>query len=87
MAAVNGSGRFDLLVSDVVLTGPMSGFELAEWFYRRQSDIRVLFMSGYPRDDGSKAGAGGRRERMLQKPIARDELIRAVREELGHARG
>src|SRR5262249_27651858 len=41
--------RIDLLLSDIVMPG-MNGRQLADALYRRQPDLKVLFMTGYARN-------------------------------------
>jgi CheY-like chemotaxis protein len=67
----------DLLFSDVVMPG-MSGWELARQVRLRNSDMRILFTSGYPRDLGMK-GNPGANVALLAKPFTRSDLGRAVR--------
>jgi PAS domain S-box-containing protein len=40
-------GRFDLMLSDVVMPGGMNGRELAEQFRKRRPDLKVILSSGY----------------------------------------
>ncbi len=74
--------RLDLLLSDVMLPGGMSGMELAAEARRRRAGIKVLFMSGYA------DGAARLRDRLddgaelLNKPFRGRELARQVRQAL-----
>jgi PAS domain S-box-containing protein len=73
---------FDLLFSDVVLPGGMSGPQLAQRAVQRVPTLRALLASGYPRDaltglDGDLADVA-----LLSKPYSRDDLARAVRQAL-----
>jgi DNA-binding NtrC family response regulator len=71
--------RFDLMLTDVVMPGPMDGAALARTVAQRHPATRVLLMSGYADDalDGVK-----QQWRVLEKPFRQDELARAVRREL-----
>ncbi len=69
-------GRIDLLLSDVSMP-QMNGFELAEEIRRLSPDTAVLFMSGYADLEPVRPG-----ERVVVKPFAAAELLRAIREEL-----
>jgi len=71
--------RFDLMLTDVVMPGPMDGAALARTVAQRHPGTRVLLMSGYADDalDGVK-----QQWRVLEKPFRQDELARAVRREL-----
>ncbi|WP_159460240.1 response regulator [Tistlia consotensis] len=78
----------DLLFTDVVMRGGMSGPELAREARRRWPSLKVLFTSGYTEaalaGGSSIEGLGN----LLSKPYRRDELARKVAEALdgnGHA--
>ena len=75
----------DLLVTDVVLTG-MSGPDLARAANRGGRNLPRLFMSGHAHGVLAPSGVLDPGTRMLQKPFATGELLRAVRELLD-ARG
>jgi CheY-like chemotaxis protein len=64
-------GAFDLVLSDVAMP-LMGGHKLAVELQRRWPKIGVLFMTAY--DSGEAPGT-----RTLAKPVAADELLRAVR--------
>ena len=73
---------FDLLFSDVVLPGGLSGPQLAQLAVQLVPTLRALLASGYPRDalaglDGDLADVV-----LLSKPYSRDDLARAVRQAL-----
>jgi CheY-like chemotaxis protein len=71
---------FDLLLTDVVLPG-MDGQRLAAELCTQKRNLRVVYISGYPRD-GLEEGDLDRRTRFLQKPYSADDLARAVRSAL-----
>lgn len=74
--------RIDLLLTDVIMPGP-SGRELADRARLLRPDLKVLFMSGYPRDaivhDG-KLDAG---VALLAKPFTFRALSEKLLETLG----
>ena len=72
--AVDGS-RIDLLFTDVVLPGGMSGRDLAEVVLSRRSHTPVLFASGYTRNVVMPEGS----PRLLHKPYTIEALASAVR--------
>ena len=53
---VESGERIDLVLSDVVLPGGMSGAEFATWANQHSLGLKVILMSGYP------AAARGARE-------------------------
>jgi CheY-like chemotaxis protein len=64
----------DMVLSDVVMPGGMTGFELAEWLRERRPDVPVVLCSGY-NDVALPAGAGTPTVLpMLAKPYARRDL-------------
>ena len=68
-----------LLLTDIVMPG-MSGRQLAERVASLRPGVRVLFVSGYAREDLERHGLNG--VPVLQKPFTVGELARAVREAL-----
>jgi CheY-like chemotaxis protein len=70
------SGLIRLLLSDVNMP-EKSGPELAGELQRQNPDLRVIFMSGYPRDEGNCGEAS-----FLPKPFNPASLSRIVRREL-----
>ena len=69
--------HFDLLLTDVIMPG-MSGPDLAAEILATNSDIRVLFMSGYT-DEKVLSGAAEDAGYFIPKPYTAAELTRAIR--------
>ena len=74
----------DLLLSDVVMPA-MDGFELANIMRERRPDMKIMFMSGYPRSTDLNRGESARKAQLLQKPIKETALARFIRQELDGA--
>jgi signal transduction histidine kinase len=74
------SGTIDLLVTDAVMPG-MSGFELAARLMQERPGLRVLYISGHPRDTSGDLGLPPGAP-FLAKPFPLSNLARAVREVL-----
>ena len=74
--------RVDLLLTDVVLPGGMSGRELAVEVGRRATGVQVLYMSGYTENAIVHHGRLDAGAELLQKPFRRADLARAVRKVL-----
>jgi two-component system cell cycle sensor histidine kinase/response regulator CckA len=79
LIATQHSGRFDLLLTDIVMPG-MNGRELAARLHLIYPNLKVLFMSGYLDDVTANAGLEQRQTAFLQKPFTPDVLARSVRE-------
>jgi signal transduction histidine kinase len=80
-------GPFDLVVSDIVMPGPIQGPALAQRIRERQPGIAVIFISGYPREsalDGDKSLPG---EARLMKPVSMSALTNTMRRVLDSATG
>jgi two-component system, cell cycle sensor histidine kinase and response regulator CckA len=78
--AASHDGPLPLLITDVVMPG-FSGRILAERLAARPG-MKVLYTSGYADDEVSQHGLVGADCAFLEKPFARDDLIRKVRETL-----
>ncbi len=77
-------GDIDVLVTDVVMPR-LGGSELVSKVRAQQSDLPVLFMSGYARNAAIRGAPGDRRTRFLQKPFTVPAFQQAVAELLTHA--
>jgi PAS domain S-box-containing protein len=74
--------RFDLLLTDMVMTGSMSGADLAARLQSEDPDLAVTIMSGYVPDEAGGAAPGGRWLRYMRKPFDVHDLAAAVRRQL-----
>ena len=81
LAIIEAASRVDLLLTDIILAGGMSGPELADAAQRRRPDLKIVFMSGYApgavlqQHDLSAHPA-------LSKPFTRATLAQVVRNAL-----
>jgi DNA-binding NtrC family response regulator len=80
VAAQDGRS-IDLLVTDVVMPS-RGGRALAEEIRRQHTDLRVLYMSGYPDDTITHQGVLNAATPFLPKPFTPDALLIAVRSAL-----
>jgi PAS domain S-box-containing protein len=81
LAMLERDPRIDLLFSDVVMPGGMSGRQLAAAVRRRRPDIKILLTSGFP-DKAGDARSGERNEQVLGKPYRQRDLALKLREVL-----
>ena len=76
---------FDLLLTDVVMPGGMTGYELADRLRQDRPDTRVLFTSGYT-ELARSVDQPARKDPLLSKPYRKQDLGRAVRSALDRPR-
>ena len=78
---LEGGEPIDLLFTDVMLPGGMTGVELAAMARARWPRLKVLLTSGFPEalldEPASRAGL-----RMIGKPYREEELARTLRDVL-----
>jgi CheY-like chemotaxis protein len=72
----------DLLLSDVVLPGGMSGRALAVAARIIRPEIRVLFRSGYTKDTFAVDGHPESGDQLLAKPFRSTDLAQSIRRAL-----
>ena len=75
------TGPIDLLLTDVIMAG-MSGRQLAEHLRVARPGVKLLFMSGYTRDEVLRRGIESASVAFLEKPFTPSELDGAIREVL-----
>ena len=78
---LDGSGRVDLMITDIGLPG-MNGRQLAETARQRRPDLPILFLTGYAEVAASRGDLLGPAMAMVSKPFALDELSSRIREML-----
>jgi signal transduction histidine kinase/CheY-like chemotaxis protein len=70
----------DLLLTDVVMPGGLSGRDLAQRLQQDQPDLPVLFMSGYNADAIATRGILDPGITVVEKPFTSSDLLGKVRE-------
>ncbi|MFN3239557.1 MAG: PAS domain S-box protein [Pseudomonadales bacterium] len=67
---------YDLLITDIDMPGELQGPDLAERILKHNSELPVIFLSGYNVD--VNLTANNRKAQRLMKPISRQGLIKAI---------
>ena len=70
--------RIDLLFTDVVLPGGMSGRQLADLLLAARADTKVLYTTGYARNAIVHHGRLDPGAALITKPFATNELAAKV---------
>ncbi len=68
----------NILLSDVIMPGGMSGIDLAKAARKRRPDIKVLFVSGYDRTVIAQATRYDDSLKLLNKPFSLRDLSREL---------
>lgn len=82
-----GDNHVDLLLTDVVLPGGMSGRDVAKQAQENDPGLKILYMSGYTENAILHQGRVGDGISLISKPFSNRELGERVREELDRMRG
>ncbi len=77
LAKIDGL-RIDLLLTDVVMPGGMSGRDLAQHIEQLQPSVPVLFMSGYTADVIATRGVLEPGVNVIEKPFSSADLLNMV---------
>jgi CheY-like chemotaxis protein len=85
LEALEAHKEIALLLSDVVLGGSSTGFDLAQEVRRRRPELPVLFVSGYADPDAAARNALHGSFDMLLKPFRREQLAAKLRAAFGSA--
>jgi CheY-like chemotaxis protein len=81
-AAINileSGEEIDVVLSDIVMAGGVSGYDLARWIQSNRPGIKVLLSTGYAAEEARPDAAGFA---ILRKPYKRAELAVALRDAL-----
>lgn len=82
IAMLEQSRTINLVFSDVVMPGHLSGFDVLEWVKQHRPEVKVLLTSGFSREMANQGSAADPGIKLLRKPYTQIELARAVRDAL-----
>ncbi|MCH8686628.1 hybrid sensor histidine kinase/response regulator [Pedomonas mirosovicensis] len=82
LALLNRGIAADLLFTDILMPGGMSGYELAEKVRRDRPGLRILFTTGYDSPATNRIPEEFSRIDLLHKPYHKHELASAIRRAL-----
>lgn len=72
----------DLVLSDIVMAGGLSGYDVARWTGQHRPDIKVVLTTGYAAEEARQDPAAHGGNPILRKPYKRAELAVALRDAL-----
>jgi CheY-like chemotaxis protein len=84
LARLADPDRFDLILSDVVLPGDVSGVDVVRRARRDRPDLPCVLMTGYARSHLADGEPDIRDLPLLHKPFRLAELRRVIEEQLQH---
>ena len=80
---LRSGGPVQIVLSDIVMPGGMTGYDVARWVASNRPGIRVILCSGYNEEDHRGDAQNLVRDvAVLGKPYSRSELARALRSAL-----
>ena len=78
------NGNFDMLLTDMIMPGGMTGRELAEELKKRKPELKIIYSSGYSPDLIGK-NLDLEKVTVVSKPYLPSQLARVIREVLDAA--
>ncbi len=72
----------DLVLTDIVMDGGMSGYDVAQWVQSNRSDCKIMLTSGFNEHMAQAKDVNVENLRVLQKPYGLVELQEAVSDAL-----
>jgi CheY-like chemotaxis protein len=83
LVLVDKGAEFDLLFTDLIMSGGMNGRQLSNEVTRRRPAVKVLYTSGYSEGGIVHQGRLDPGIALLSKPYRQSDLARKIREVLG----
>lgn len=81
MEMLKDNDAIDLVLSDIIMPGGMTGFDVADQALSINPKLKILLATGYAKGAGPQNGEAHRQDyRILRKPYGLRELAKALRE-------
>jgi PAS domain S-box-containing protein len=82
VAILEAGTPVDVVFSDVVMAGGMSGYDVVRWVREHRPELKILLASGFVTEVAKREDAAGDSPKVLRKPYNRADLAVALREVL-----
>jgi CheY-like chemotaxis protein len=79
---LKSDGGIDLIFSDIVMPGGMTGFDLADWVHAHLPGVPVVLTSGFAQNLADSMSKDRPATSILRKPYSGDDLAAAIRSAL-----
>ncbi|MGC8888085.1 MAG: PAS domain S-box protein [Verrucomicrobiia bacterium] len=76
------NGAINLLLTDIVLTGRLSGYDVAKKLKEKKPDLKIVFITGYPTEIEKSVFDLVEGENVLLKPLSELKLLQIIRRTL-----
>lgn len=86
MKMLQEGAAIDVLLSDIMMAGGVSGFDLASWTRAHRPEIAVVLATGYASEELKREPNDLKDVKILHKPFKRSELAFALHDALHRAR-
>ena len=78
LKALEANETIDLVFTDIVMCGGMSGLDLAQWISERRPALKVVLTSGFAEEIAHDKGRLDRQLSILRKPYSQAKLTRVL---------
>ncbi len=78
-ALLEAGEKVDLVFSDIVMPGGMTGFDLADWIHSNHPEIPILLTSGFAENIAQGLAKEQKTLTVLRKPYSGEDLASAIR--------
>jgi CheY-like chemotaxis protein len=79
MELINNEADIDLVFSDVIMPGSISGYELAKQALTVRPDLKILLTSGYTGEQNGIANKNPHEFTLLDKPYNHNEMLKRIK--------